>query len=102
MSNRFKMRDGAAPGRRAIRTRDVAEKTRVAVYSGAHYVAEREGEDLIIYSIGDEGVPGVRTGDKRANDALKKIRDGMTPINNANKAASDFWDGQRRAQEAAK
>ncbi len=44
-------------------------KTKIATYSGAHYVAEREGEELCVYAIGDQsGLPetsvlGNTTGD---------------------------------------
>ena len=115
---KLKIRDG---GMRA-RTRDeVAEKTQVAVYTGAHFVAERDGEDLIIYSIGTDGGAGVvqrnstadqiaprrqitsdiRGADKRAKDALKTIRDTQSTMAGMNKAASDLWGLQRAAQDAA-
>ena len=98
---KFKMRDGAPRGKRAISTRDVAEKTRVAVYNGAHYIAEREGEDLVVYAIGDDdGIPGVRTSDKRAREALNKIRDSQAPIKAMQQAADKLWGEQRAAQEA--
>jgi hypothetical protein len=109
MSLRFKMRDGAAPGRRVMRTRDdVAEKTQVAVYKGAHFVAERNGEDLIIYSIGTDGGAGVTlrnstsTSDapKAVRDSLKSIRDNIATTAAVNKTAGDFWAQQRAAQDA--
>ena len=43
-----------------------AKKTEVCRYAGKHYVAEREGDELVVYALHDEhGVPAV-TGDGRA------------------------------------
>jgi hypothetical protein len=42
-------------------TRDAqgATKTKIATFSGQHFIAEREGEELCIYSVGDQdGLPG--------------------------------------------
>ena len=34
-------------------------KTKIATFSGQHFIAEREGEELFIYSVGDDsGMPG--------------------------------------------
>jgi hypothetical protein len=44
----------------ATRTRDVAEKVEIARFDGPHFTAEREGDSLIIFCIGDDtGVAGV-------------------------------------------
>lgn len=51
MALRFKMRDGAAPGRRTVRTCDVDERRAVAVYQGGEYVAENVGGDLIVNTV---------------------------------------------------
>jgi hypothetical protein len=106
MGQRFKMRDVSGVHRR---TRDeVAEKTQVAVYTGAHFVAEREGEDLIIYSIGADGGAGVvqrnstSTSDapKAVRDSLKSIRDNIATTTAVNKTASDFWAQEHAKQNA--
>lgn len=43
-------------------TRDAqgnATKTKIATFSGQHFIAERQGEELCIYSVGDsDGMPG--------------------------------------------
>jgi hypothetical protein len=60
---RFRMNDGLFPpsGSRfaATRTRDVAEKMELARFPGHQVVAERDGEDLVIYQIGDPDGLGV-------------------------------------------
>jgi hypothetical protein len=48
MGQRFKMRDGRAPGRRVARIRDAAEKNEVASFRGEQYVSEIVGDKLII------------------------------------------------------
>ena len=36
-----------------------ATKTKIATFSGQHFIAEREGDELCIYSVGDQdGLPG--------------------------------------------
>jgi hypothetical protein len=68
---RFRMNDGRVTttdvifppsGSRstATRTRDLAEKVEIARFDGPHFTAEREGDALIIFCIGDDtGVAGV-------------------------------------------
>jgi len=90
----MKVRDAG----RKTRTRDVAEKTLIAVYSGPEYVAEREGDELRIYSIGQDGVAGVKTGDSVVNDALSQVRKLRNEFASLNQAASSFWDDQRAKQ----
>jgi hypothetical protein len=49
------------------RTRDVAEKMELARFPGHHVIAEREGDDLVVYQIGDPDGLGVTlstTGDR--------------------------------------
>jgi hypothetical protein len=42
------------------RTGDTAEKVEIARFDGPHFTAEREGDSLVIYCIGDDmGVAGV-------------------------------------------
>jgi hypothetical protein len=44
----------------ARRTADLAEKVEIARFDGPHFTAEREGDALVIYCIGDDmGVAGV-------------------------------------------
>jgi hypothetical protein len=44
----------------ARRTADLAEKVEIARFDGPHFTAEREGDSLVIYCIGDDtGVAGV-------------------------------------------
>jgi hypothetical protein len=47
-----------ASSRFAARDVGGATKTLIATYAGDHFVAEREGEELKIYAIGDDGMPG--------------------------------------------
>src|ERR1700733_6533290 len=60
---RFRMNDGLFPpsGSRSTttRTRDVAEKMELARFPGHQVIAERDGEDLVIYQIGDPDGLGV-------------------------------------------
>ena len=82
------------------------QKTWVANYGGRkdfRYVAERDGEDLIIYAIKDGGAkPGaLTTSDSQVRDSLRSIRDNKARMDDLNKAASDFWGDQRKAQDAA-
>jgi hypothetical protein len=62
---RFRMNDG----RVTSRVGDVAEKMELARFPGHQVVAERDGEDLVIYQIGDPdglgvNVTGGATGDR--------------------------------------
>ena len=42
------------------KTADLAEKVEIARFDGPHFTAEREGDALVIYCIGDDtGVAGV-------------------------------------------
>jgi hypothetical protein len=65
----------------ATRTRDLAEKVEIARFDGPHFTAEREGDALVIFCIGDDtGVAGVNvigTGDRAPKDlaALQRIYD---------------------------
>jgi len=52
---RFKMTDGRVTGR----VGDVAEKMELARFPGHQVIAERDGEDLVIYQIGDPDGLGV-------------------------------------------
>jgi hypothetical protein len=73
---RFKMTDAGRPtrdvlaereGRVTGRTGDVAEKMELARFPGHQVVAERDGQDLVIYQIGDPdgiGVNIIGTGDR--------------------------------------
>lgn len=109
MSVRFRMRDGAPQGSRAVgrvvvgrmaRTRDLAEKKLVASYNGAHFVAEREGEQLLIYAVGEDGVPGVRT---QTSDAAAVSAGAMMrkQVSTMNSASADFWSQHSAAQRRA-
>jgi hypothetical protein len=77
---RFRMNDGRTTGR----VGDTAEKMELARFPGHHVVAEREGEDLVVYQIGDgDGLGVLVTGNtvdrapKTVND-LQKIYDADT------------------------
>jgi hypothetical protein len=94
---RVKVRDGG----RVVRTRDVAEKTLVAIYSGPEYIAEREGSDLKVYVLGQDGLAGVKTGDRAVADALRSIKELQSGLSAISKSASDFWDEQSAKQAAA-
>jgi hypothetical protein len=52
---RFRMNDGRTTGR----VGDVAEKMELARFRGHQVIAERDGEDLVIYQIGDPDGLGV-------------------------------------------
>jgi hypothetical protein len=54
---RFRTADA---GRLVNKTGDLAEKVEIARFDGPHFTAEREGDSLVIYCIGDDqGVAGV-------------------------------------------
>jgi hypothetical protein len=54
---RFRSADA---GRTIRKIGDAAEKIEIARFDGPHFVAERQGDSLIIYCIGDDtGVAGV-------------------------------------------
>jgi hypothetical protein len=52
---RFKMNDGRVTGR----VGDVAEKMELARFPGQHVIAERIGDDLVVFQIGDPDGLGV-------------------------------------------
>jgi hypothetical protein len=69
---RFKMNDG----RITSRVGDVAEKMELARFPGHHVVAEREGEDLVVYQIGDnDGLGVLVTGGATGDQAPKNLTD---------------------------
>ena len=89
---RFRMNDGritttdvlyqpSSTRSTATRTRDVAEKVEIARFDGPHFTAEREGDSLIIFCIGDDtGVAGVNVisnGDRAPKNLteLQKVYD---------------------------
>jgi hypothetical protein len=74
------MNDGRVTGR----TIDVAEKMELARFPGHHVVAEREGEDLVVYQIGDPdglgvNVTGGATGDRapKTTADLQRVYDAV-------------------------
>jgi hypothetical protein len=80
------------------------QKTWVASYNATkdfRYVAERSGEDLIVYAIKSDGsaVGSLTTSDSMVRDSLKSIRDNKKRMDDVNKVASDFWNEQRKAQD---
>lgn len=67
---RFRMNDG----RNTSRIGDTAEKLELARFPGHHVIAEREGEDLVVYQIGDnDGLGVLVTGN--TGDAPKTMAD---------------------------
>ena len=68
---RFKMNDGRVTGR----VGDTAEKMELARFPGHHVVAEREGEDLVIYQIGDNDGLGVLVSSTTTDRAPKTMDD---------------------------
>jgi hypothetical protein len=78
------MNDGRVTGR----TSDVAEKMELARFPGHHVVAEREGEDLVVYQIGDNDGLGV---------TVTGTTDGRTPKTTADlQRVYDAAFGSRR------
>ena len=64
---RFRTRDVPCHG-----VQDSAQKTLIASYHGSHYVAERNGDALEIYSLHDEfGMPATET--RTTSDRRPKI-----------------------------
>jgi hypothetical protein len=73
---RFRHNDG----RNTSRIGDTAEKMELARYPGHHVIAERDGEDLVIYQIGDPDGLGVlvtgNTGDApKTTSDLQRVYD---------------------------
>ncbi len=70
---RFKMNDGRTTGRIG----DIAEKMELARFLGHHVIAEREGDELVVYQIGDDDGLGVlvtgSTGDR--SGPIKTVAD---------------------------
>jgi len=58
-ASRFLGRFRHNDGRNTSRIGDTAEKMELARFPGHHVVAEREGEDLVVYQIGDNDGLGV-------------------------------------------
>lgn len=71
---RFRVQDGRTAGRIG----DTAEKMELARFPGHAVIAERDGEDLVIYQIGDADGLGVLvtggTGDHRAPRNLAELQ----------------------------
>jgi hypothetical protein len=102
---RFKMNDGRATARMG----DTAEKMELARFPGHHVVAEREGEDLVVYQIGDNDGLGVLvtggTGDQaprtlsdlqKTYDKVYERRDTFKQRSDREGAARCFADRVRR------
>jgi hypothetical protein len=67
---RFRTADAGRP------TSDLAEKTMVAEFDGPHFIAEREGDKLVVYSIGGEdGTLGVNVVGATGDRAVKTLAD---------------------------
>jgi hypothetical protein len=68
---RFRNNDGRTAGR----VGDTAEKMELARFPGHQVIAEREGDDLVIYQIGDGDGLGVIVNGNTADRAPKTIAD---------------------------
>jgi hypothetical protein len=90
---RFKVQDGRTTGRIG----DTAEKMELARFTGHEIVAERDGEDLVIYQIGDPDGIGVNvtgaTGDRRA---VKNLADLQKTFDNFTKSVDRRYMTPRR------
>ncbi len=63
---RYRSHDAPMP-LRAATGRDAASKTLVATFPGAQYVAEREGSELRVYAVTDDGRLGTVVSDAAAS-----------------------------------
>jgi hypothetical protein len=69
------------------KTRDTAHKTELARFKGAHITAEREGDELVIFSPHDEhGMPATTMTQYTATDKRPSVRT-LADINHRNAAA---------------
>lgn len=93
---RFHTIDGRPTGRIG----DMAEKKEVARFPGNHVVAEREGEDLVVYQIGDEDGLGVLVdGVTTDRTPVRTVADLQRVYDQANGRRQTFQ--QRRDRQSA-
>ncbi len=75
-------RHRATDGHHRIGDDATPTKTRAATFHGNHFIAEREGDDLCIYAIGDgDGIPGAAV---QSGGALDASPAGLRELNRRN------------------
>ena len=80
-------------GHSIVRDDGNATKTKIATFSGQHFIAEREGDELCVYSVGDQdGLPGANVLGNDTGDGSNR----PTTIADLNKL-----NAQRRGEKVA-
>lgn len=91
---RFRQEDG-----RSTRVGDTAEKMELARFPGHHVIAERQGEDLVIFQIGDPDGLGVLVTGNTGDRAPKTTADLQRVYDEANGRRKTYQE--KRDQHSA-
>ena len=95
-ASRFVGRFRHNDGRNTSRIGDTAEKMELARYPGHHVIAERDGEDLVIYQIGDPDGIGVLVSGNTGDRAPKTMADLQRVYDEANGRRTTFQEKRDR------